>query len=214
NVFVDDEIANHQHPHARHFGEGGLQAGYVEAVSLGKIQRLSYCREIRAGIVPLQQRQRGKAQLAGTENKSTPIRVHRCLFWIEALLELFSLDHHIRLQCSDEAISRCIKAHRAIDHADRSHVLKPHVLRKRDACHLVGIDPNDENISLLGCKLQESEVAGMNDVKVARDKSYTFGFAAGHSYFVRICRFSSEVVVIQWSPPTNEQAPGQGATAR
>jgi hypothetical protein len=96
--------------------------------------------------------------------------------------------------------------------SDRPHVFKPHVLRKRDACHLVGIAPNDENISLLGRKLQESKVAGMYDVKVVRDKRYTFGFAAGHSYFVKICPFWSEVVVIQWSPPTNEQAPGEGAT--
>ena len=53
NVFVDDEIANHQHPHARHLGEGGLQARDVELMAFGEIQRLSYYREIRAGIVTL-----------------------------------------------------------------------------------------------------------------------------------------------------------------
>jgi hypothetical protein len=59
-------------------------------------------------------------------------------------------------------------------------------LRKRDAARLVGIDSDDESIGLLGGKFQESEMTGMNDVKVTGDKSYAFAVAASQSYLARI----------------------------
>jgi hypothetical protein len=44
-------------------------------------------------------------------------------------------------------------------------------LRKRDTARLVGIDPDDESIRLLGCEFQESEMTGMNDVKISGTKA-------------------------------------------
>src|ERR1700687_6013458 len=98
-------------------------------------------------------------------------------------------------------IGRHVKADHMIDNTDRPHVFKPHVLRKRDAGHLVGISTNDEAIVLLGCKLQESKVTGMNDVKVARDERYALVIATSHSYRARICQFSRSIMVIQCRSP-------------
>ncbi len=51
-------------------------------------------------------------------------------------------------------MGRHVKADRVIDPADRPNVFKAHVLWKRHAGCLVGIDPYDENIGLLGRKFQ------------------------------------------------------------
>jgi hypothetical protein len=60
-------------------------------------------------------------------------------------------------------------------------------LRKRHASRFVGVYSNNKNVSMLGSEFQESEMTGMNDVKVPGDKSYAFTIAASQSYFTRIC---------------------------
>ena len=68
--------------------ERGFEPRDLKPVAVGKIQWLPDCGDARFSMVPLQQRQRCKAQFAGTESEPTAIGVHRCLFRIEARLEL------------------------------------------------------------------------------------------------------------------------------
>ena len=98
DIFVDDEIADDQHPHARHSGERRFELRELETVADRKIERLDDRGEIRIRIIPLHQRQRGKAQLARTEHQPPAIAVDHRLLGVVAVLELLALDHHVRLQ--------------------------------------------------------------------------------------------------------------------
>src|SRR5258708_472401 len=115
-----------------------------------ELDRLAYRRKVRLDKVPLQQRYRSKTQLARAEDQPTAVRLHRGLFQIFAGLKLLTLDHDLGLQRLDEFSGRLVKTDREIDHADRAHIFDAQVLRKRDAGDLVGIDPNDKEVCLLG----------------------------------------------------------------
>ena len=181
DIFVDDEIADDQHPHARHFGERRFELRELEAVADRKIERLDDRGEIRIRIIPLHQRQRGKAQFARAEHQPAAIAVDHRLLGVVAVLEFLALDHHVRLQRGDEGIGGNVQGDRVVDHADRAHILQPHLLRHRDARRVIGIDADDEQIGLLGGEFQQPEVSGMDDIEIAGDEGDAVGRAAGNA---------------------------------
>src|SRR6185437_5330742 len=84
-----------------------------------------------------------------------------------------------------------------VDHPDRAYVFQAHVLGDGHAGCLVGIDPDDENVRLLGSESEKPEMTGMNDVEVARNKGNACGLAAAKSDRSRLGSGSVYIAFIQ-----------------
>ena len=94
----------------------------------------------------------------------------KLLFLVRTLGVLVSFHDNIGSQRLYEADRPLFEANNEVDIRERGHAVDAQVERQADARIAVGVNPDDEEIRLLACKLQQAQVAGMNDVEVARDE--------------------------------------------
>ena len=59
-----------------------------------------------------------------------------------------------------------------VDHRNRFDGVKPQRARHRNAARGIGIDADDKLVGNLGGKSQQSQMAGMHDIEIARNKRH------------------------------------------
>src|SRR6516164_5013137 len=83
---------------------------------------------------------------------------------------LLTLYDNRRFKQPNEILGRNRKNFSLVHHADRTHALKPQLLRQQSLAG-VPVHSNHEVIATTGGKIEKPHVARMYDVKVARDKN-------------------------------------------
>ena len=170
DVFVDDQIADHQHLQRREFRQHGLEISDTEAMAPRIVERLEDRRRIELAELAPDQIERGERHFARREQQPPTVAIQHRLLGIVGALVLLALDHHRGLQRGDDVLGLVAQQERVIDEADRVDAFEPQIVRQHPVVARIGDDADDENVAAFGGEFQQPQMAGMDDVEIAGDE--------------------------------------------
>ncbi len=117
HIGVDDQVADHQHPQARHALQRAAQARDAEPMALGVVVRFVDPHPQSLGMSL--QEGRGQAHLAGTEQQLAAIGLDGGLLRVLAGLIFLALDDDVRPQPRHQTDDRLVERDHGVDHFQR-----------------------------------------------------------------------------------------------
>ena len=112
--------------------------------------------------------QRGEAHFPGSEEQAAAIGLDRSLLGVRLALVFLALHDDRRLQPRDHRLRPPGQHDGVVDEFDRANALEPQIGGDVRAGVSVGHHAHDEGVAALGRETQQPQVAGMDDVPVAR----------------------------------------------
>ncbi len=167
DIFINDEVADHEHAQRTEPSEHLGKLSECEAVSRRIVGRLANGREVRLKIFSSQKPKRDETNVSRAEHKLAVPVAEELLLVVLTLGVFVPFNDNIGPQRLDELNRVAFKAHNEVNIRKGGHAVDAQIGWQADAWIAIRINPDDKEVRLLMREFQQAKMAGMDDVEVA-----------------------------------------------